>query len=140
MLRKAADAVGGFVVSAHPFRAVFSRPRAIRPLLYPSANDPLPKKPADALDHPVFKLVHAVEVANGGTADDENSFAMKVAQELRLPVTGGSDAHSVHGLGKFVTVFRDEINTESEFLAALHSGTFFPAVGLRTGELRPYTA
>ncbi len=64
---------------------------------------------------------------------------MRVASLIGLPVTGGSDAHSVHGLGKFVTAFRDEINSESEFLAGLHSGTFFPAMGLRLGQLRPYT-
>jgi predicted metal-dependent phosphoesterase TrpH len=138
-LRKATVALGGFVVTAHPFRAVFSRPGLGRPLLYQSVPDPLPQEPDDALDHPVFKLVDAVEVANGGTADEENGFAMRVARRLRLPVTGGSDAHSVHGLGRFVTAFRDEVNNESEFLAALHSGTFFPAVGLRSGELRPYT-
>jgi hypothetical protein len=100
----------------------------------------LPEKPEDALDHPVFKLANAMEVANGGTDDRENAFAMSVAALLKMPVTGGSDAHSVHGLGKFVTAFRDEINTEAEFLKALHSGTFYPAVGLREGVLRPYAA
>lgn len=139
VLRQASKAVGGFVVTAHPFRSLLSRPRLRRPLLYQEVSDTLPQEPEDALGHPVFKLVDAVEVANGGTADEENGFAMKVAGALRLPVTGGSDAHSVHGLGLFVTAFRDEINNESEFLTALHAGTFYPAVGLRTGKLRPYT-
>ena len=140
VLRQASKAVGGFVITAHPFRAVLSRPRIRRPLIYESVPGELPKEPEDALDHPVFKLVDAVEVANGGTADDENGFAMKVASALKLPVTGGSDAHSVQGLGRFVTAFRDEINNESEFLAALRLGAFYPAVGLRSGDLRPYTA
>jgi len=138
-LRSAADAAGGFVVSAHPFRYVFSQPNRDRALLYQSVPGPLPQQPEDALAHPVFKLAHAVEVANGGTVDQENAFAMRVAELLGLPVTGGSDAHSVHGLGRFVTVFRDEVNNEQEFLAALHSGKFYPAVGLRSGQLRPYT-
>ena len=64
---------------------------------------------------------------------------MRVAGLLGMPVTGGSDAHSIHGLGKFTTDFGSEINSESEFLAALHSGKFHPAVGLRSGHLRPYT-
>jgi PHP family Zn ribbon phosphoesterase len=85
-------------------------------------------------------LAHAIEVANGGTADEENTFAMKVASLLKMPVTGGSDAHSLHGLGRFVTAFRDEINSEAEFLKALHSGKFYPAIGLREGRLRPFTA
>ncbi len=138
-LRRAADAEGGFVVIAHPFRAVLSHGRRASALLYQSVPDPLPQRPEDALDHPVFKLAHAVEVVNGGTADNENEFAMRVAVKLNLPVTGGSDAHSTHGIGRFVTAFGDEINNQSEFLTALHSGKFYPAVGLRTGELRPYT-
>ena len=138
-LCRAANAVGGFVISAHPFRGVLGQHMRERPYLYRTLPDPLPKEPNDALDHPVFKLAHAVEVANGGTSDDENRFALQVAGLLKIPLTGGSDAHSTHGLGKFVTVFRDEINTEDEFLKALHSATFYPAVGLREGNLRPYT-
>ena len=138
-LRRAADAGGGYVVTAHPFRYVLSQNKRENALLYQSVPDPLPKKPEDALGHPIFKLAHAVEVVNGGTADQENEFAMSVAGILGMPVTGGSDAHSVHGLGRFVTSFSDEIHNEGEFLAALHSGQFHPAVGLRTGSLRPYT-
>ena len=138
-LRKAADAEGGFVVIAHPFRATLTQRRKENALLYRSIPDPLPEKPEDALNHPVFKLSHAVEVVNGGTPDEENDFAMRVASMLRKPVTGGSDAHSTHGLGKFVTAFSDEINNEQEFLAALHTGKFYPAVGLRSGQIRPYT-
>jgi predicted metal-dependent phosphoesterase TrpH len=137
-LCRAAKAAGGFVVSAHPFRGVLGKHMRERPYLYRSVPGPLPENPEDALEHPVFKLAHAIEVANGGTDDKENTFAMKVASLLKVPVTGGSDAHSVHGLGKFVTVFRDEINSEAEFLRALHSGTFYPGVGLREGNLRPY--
>lgn len=138
-LRRAADALGGFIVSAHPFRGVLSRPGRERPKLYQGMAGPLPNRPEEALEHPVFRLVHAIEVANGGTVDRENEFAMKVAGLLRLPVTGGSDAHSVNGLGLFVTAFRDEVHSEAEFLRALHSCKFFPAVGLRSGQLRPYT-
>jgi hypothetical protein len=139
-LCRAARQLGGFVISAHPFRGVLGRHMRERPYLYRSVSDALPEEPEDALDHPVFKLANAMEVANGGTDDRENAFAMSVAGLLKMPVTGGSDAHSVHGLGKFVTAFRDEINTEAEFLKALHSGTFYPAVGLREGILRPYAA
>ena len=139
-LCRAANAVGGFVISAHPFRGVLGKHMRERPYLYRSLPGSLPKKPEDALEHPVFQLAHAIEVANGGTADEENTFAMKVASLLKMPVTGGSDAHSLHGLGRFVTAFRDEINSEAEFLKALHSGKFYPAIGLREGRLRPFTA
>jgi hypothetical protein len=127
------------VISAHPFRGVLGKHMRERPYLYRSLPGSLPKKPEDALEHPVFQLAHAIEVANGGTADEENTFAMKVASLLKMPVTGGSDAHSLHGLGRFVTAFRDEINSEAEFLKALHSGKCYPAIGLREGRLRPFT-
>ncbi|NQW23160.1 MAG: PHP domain-containing protein [SAR202 cluster bacterium] len=140
-LRKAATAAGGFVVSAHPFRGVLSNGSSrSRALIYQSIPDPLPEVPEDALDHPLFKLADAVEVANGGTVDRENDFAMQVAGLLKLPVTGGSDAHSVHGLGKFLTEFHDEVTNETEFLKALHSKQFHPMKGLRTGNLKQYTA
>ncbi len=138
-LCRAARAAGGFVISAHPFRGVLGKHMRERPYLYRTLPDPLPKEPEEALDHPVFKLAHALEVANGGTADEENQFAMKVAGLLHMPVTGGSDAHSVHGIGRFVTAFRDEIHNEAEFLKALHLGMFYPVVGLREGRIRPYT-
>lgn len=137
-LRKAATAAGGYVVTAHPFRGVLSGGNRNRALIYQNIPDALPEKPEDALGHPVFKLADAVEVANGGTVDRENDFAMAVAGLLDLPVTGGSDAHSTHGLGKFLTEFTDEVNSEAEFLKALHSKQFHPVTGLRTGNLQPY--
>jgi hypothetical protein len=140
ILCRAARAEGGFVVSAHPFRGVLGKHMRERPYLYRTMpNEPLPSIPEDALEHPVFKLANAIEVVNGGTADEENGFAMEVASLLKMPVTGGSDAHSTHGLGRYVTAFPDEIHTEAEFLTALRAGKFFPAVGLRSGQLRPYT-
>ena len=140
-LRQAATDAGGFVVTAHPFRGVLSgNGNRSRALLYQSVPDELPETPEDALDHPVFKLADAVEVANGGTIDRENEFAFKVAGMLGLPVTGGSDAHSLHGLGKFLTEFPDEITNEAEFLKALHSGRFHPVTGLRNGTIKRYVA
>mgnify|MGYP001157185058 FL=1 len=133
-----AKSEGGFVISAHPFRGVLGKHMRERPYLYRTLPDPIPQIPEEALDHPIFNMANAIEVANGGTADEENTFAMQVARLLSIPVTGGSDAHSVHGIGKFVTAFRDEIENEEQFLKALHERTFYPAVGLREGRLRPY--
>ena len=137
-LRKSATASGGFVITAHPFRGVLSGGHRSRALIYQAIDDPLPEEPEDALEHPVFKLADAIEVANGGTVDKENDFAMAVAGLLKMPSTGGSDAHSTHGLGKFLTEFDDEVNTEAEFLKALHSKKYHPVTGLRQGNLKPY--
>lgn len=137
-LSRAAHSVGGFVVSAHPFRGVLGQHHRTRPYLYPDPDEPIPTQPDEAMQHRVFQLADAVEIANGGTSDAENDFAAAVAERLHLPVTGGSDAHSTHGLGRFVTEFPDEIFDEAQFLAALHRGDFRPMEGLRQGSARPY--
>ena len=67
------------------------------------------------------------------TVDGENVFAWKVARHLNYPNTGGSDAHSIHGLGRCTTVFEDHIRSEEEFIEALRSGRFYAAHGMRSG-------
>ena len=124
-LRKAVDEVGGFIISAHPFRGLHNTVASYRPLLYKGAA--LPTTVEEASQHPVFGLVDAVEVANGGTSDTENRFAMSVAGHLDLKVTGGSDAHSQHRLGRCLTAFEAQIRTEEEFMNELRSGAFYPA-------------
>ena len=126
-LRKAVDDVGGFIVSAHPFRGLLGPRRLSKPLLYKDMPS-VPSSIQEAAQHPVFSLVDAVEVANGGTSEQENDFAFRVSKLLALKITGGSDAHSIHGLGSCVTVFEGEISTEEEFMNALRTGHFYPAV------------
>ena len=82
--------------------------------------------------------VDAVEVANGGTVESENRFALKVAQQLGRYKTGGSDAHSVNGLGRCVTVFQDQICSEKAFIEALKLGRYYPALGLKGQKLAEY--
>ncbi|MFQ5860638.1 MAG: CehA/McbA family metallohydrolase [Dehalococcoidia bacterium] len=137
-LRRVVNEVGGFLVMAHPFRGLFQRPLLNRPLLYPDGQ-PLPQDAAEAATHLVFGLVDAVEVANGGTDYQENRFALEVAGRLGLKATGGSDAHSLHGLGRCLTIFEDEIHSQEEFLQALRGGRYYPAQRLPQGELRPFT-
>ena len=126
-LRDEVDRVGGFLVTAHPFRDLFTPGSARKPLLYKDLPSP-PETPEEAAKHPVFGLIDAVEVANGGTSERENLFALAVAQKLGLKVTGGSDAHARRAVGRCVTVFDHEIGTEDEFMAALRRNSFYPAV------------
>jgi predicted metal-dependent phosphoesterase TrpH len=136
VLRKHADDVGAFLVSAHPFRGLFDYPIR-RNLLYP--NGPPPTDVHKVSKHPLFELVDAIEVANGANTDVENDFALDVAGFLGKPSVGGSDAHSTQGLGACVTVFEEQIGSEEEFLDVLKAGKFLPAVGLHIGALRRYT-
>ena len=137
-LRRIANDTGAYVVLAHPFRNMFlKKPLLNINLLFKDRNHQ-PTTVEEALEHPMFELVDAIEVANGGNADDENAFAWDVAQRLGKSMVGGSDAHSIHGLGRYVTVFPEPISSPERFLQALHAGRFYPATGLPSGNLQPF--
>jgi predicted metal-dependent phosphoesterase TrpH len=72
----------------------------------------------------VLEFVDAIEVGNGKLSPDENDMARKVAEKLGLPGTGGSDAHRVDEVGKWVTVFEKEIQDENQLVEELHAGRF----------------
>ena len=134
-LRRVADRTGAFVVLAHPFRNLLHKaPYNATNLLF-KGWDPLPSTVDEALNHPVFELADAIEVGNGATIDSENYLAWEVAKRLGKPMVGGSDAHSVNGLGRFVTVLHDDVKNQNEFLEVLHAGEFYPGAGLLDGEL-----
>lgn len=136
-LRRVADDVGGYMVLVHPFRNLFLGRLYDVNLLF---KDPAryPRTVEEALAHPVFELVDAIEVANGANLDEENLFAWEVARRLGKPTVGGTDAHSINGLGKCVTVFPEPIASAEAFLQALHSGRFYPATGLNIGKLQRF--
>ena len=136
-LRKAVDRVGGFMVSAHPFRNLFNNPPYNLNLLF---KDPggHPKTVAEAARHPLFGLVDDIEVANGSNTERENLFGLEVARRLGLGGTGGSDAHSTHGLGKCSTMFDGDVKSESDFIEALRAKAYTPAQGLHLGQLRTF--
>ncbi len=136
-LRREVDRVKGFMITAHPFRGVHSPGGMRRPLLYRDGS-PLPASIDEAAGHPVFGYADAVEVANGNTVDSENAFARDVAERVSLRGTGGSDAHSVQGLGRCATVFEDDIRSEEQFIQALRLGRYSATHGLRAGSLQPF--
>jgi len=118
-LREELDKVGGFLIVAHPFRRLFDPVTAMR------TGVKFEMTPAEAAERmPVFKLVHAVEVANGANTPQENEFALEVVRLLGISGTGGSDAHSTSGIGTFATGFEKQIATPEEFLEELHAGRF----------------
>ncbi len=133
-LRKALDAVGGFMIVAHPFRHFFDPVHFIR-----SGRPPFNLTPEQAAEQmPVFRLVDEIEVANGGTAPKENEFALAVARVLGKKGIGASDCHSTQGVGYYVTVFEEELRDQEHMLRLLHERRFYAAEGLPAGRLRPY--
>ena len=139
-LRRVVKEVDGFMILAHPFR-FFSGPHGAitRNVLFENPAL-LPKTAADALFHPVFQLIDEVEVVNAGTAEDENRFALEVNALTGRPGTGGSDAHSIHGIARGATVFHGDIRNQRDLLDALRAGAYTPIEGLNRGQITFYGA
>ena len=139
-LRKVVDRAGGVMISAHPFRNFFNRPPYNRNLLFTSANGARPSTATEASKHPLFEIVDDVEVANGCNTDQENLFTLDVARHLGFTGSGGSDAHSTHGIAKCVTVFDGDVRCEADLIEALKAKAFSAAQGFHKGNLTPFTS
>lgn len=137
-LRQEVDKVGGFMILAHPFRYLFELPGIYSQNLLFEDPQALPSSHQEAAEHPIFRLVHDVEVVNGANNEVENRFAQGVAGFLEMPGTGGSDAHSVNGLGKGSTLFPGDIRNERDLLDALRAGEYVPQEGFHLGSPRSY--
>ncbi len=133
-LRRVADEQGAFLIVAHPFRHFFDPVYFTR-----QGKEPFTLTPEQATKLPVFQLVDAIEVLNGANTARENIFALKVAQSLGKPGTGGSDAHSTQGIGTYCIVFDKDVESQEELLAELHAGHFHAGHGLLNGNLQRFT-
>lgn len=91
---------GGFCVSCHPFR---NNNRGL--------EDNLRR----------VKGLHGVEVLNGSTDMEANRTALRYARELGLKTTGGSDAHVVKQIGKYVTWLPEKVVTLEDFVQQFHT-------------------
>ena len=133
-LRKEIDRVGGFMILAHPFRHLFeNRGNYTQNILFEDWGT-VPQTAEEAIQHPIFELVDAIEVMNGSNLEKEHRLAQEVAGLWGRAGTGGSDAHSVNGLGKGVTVFPGDVRTQDDLLEALRAGKFFPVEGFHLGQ------
>jgi len=119
-LRKVVDRVEGVMFAAHPYRKVFvqtnGRWDAPKPTLTVQ----------QAADRTLVQLVDGLEMYNGATGDRENALAVAVGEYVGLPGIGGSDAHSMLGLGCCVTVFERPVRSEEELIEELRAGRFQP--------------
>lgn len=115
-LKRAVDEAGGVIIAAHPFRHVFS----------PFYSNPNKEKPSleQATRWPMMEMVHSLEIMNGASTEEEIEFARSVAIMLDLGMAGGSDAHSVEGIGMCVTVLERRVTCWREFLEELRAGRY----------------
>ncbi len=118
-LRRVVDEHGGAMIIAHPFREDISSYYSFS--YYNSAPD---LTVDDVLSRPIFGLVDAMEVANGGSTKDEFDFTRRASERLGVNGTGGSDAHSPYGVGSCFTQFENEIYTEEDLVREIKKGRF----------------
>lgn len=128
-LRKVLDEVGGVMIALHPFRRHFD---------HGHNKYPMDITPEDAAELPLFQLCDAIEVLNGANTEPENELAYRVARVLNKPGTGGSDAHSMHGLGNYSTQFQRIVASVQELIDEIKAGRVRPSLRLPTGQFARY--
>ncbi len=109
---KEVDNLGGAVILAHPFRFGITIDFSI-------------KKVAK-----LWESFHGIEALTGSHKNSYiNKIAMDVANNLNIPIIGGSDAHIPSEVGLFYTYFNKHIKNEHDLVYALRNGNF--TVGLK---------
>lgn len=97
---------GGIIIAAHPYKLS----RGGRSHYY-GAGDLILKLELDGIE-----LCHP----------DHNEPAMKKVRqamaELKIPGTGGSDAHKILNIGSYVTLFETRITGEDDFIREIRAG------------------
>ncbi len=132
-LRRACQENGAYMVLCHPFR-YFPGPSNF---LFGGRRDAQELRPEALAEHPLFELVDAIEVLNGGCIERENALAQEVAGVLGKPGVAGSDAHMPIEVGRFATVFERNLESEEDMLAELRAGRFQAARRLEPGVYEP---
>ncbi len=125
VLRDRVQQAGGIMIAAHPFRNLLYHARS-NGSQAPSNGRGIAREVELAAKAPIFRLVDEVEVLNGSTPDLENLLAAKVAQRLGFRGVASSDAHSINGIGRYVTVFERAVMTVEELVAEVKAGRFLP--------------
>lgn len=99
------NAKGGVCIAAHPYR---NNNRGLG-------------------DHILaLKGLAGIEAFNGRTKDEDNLKAHRLGEKLRLPLFGGSDAHTPCEVGKYCTQFNHRIFDMDDFLKAVRMGALEP--------------
>ena len=134
LLGERANESGAAIVLAHPFRHLHA-PGPQRCILAVKAGAE-PGNVKGASEIPFLQHAHALEVVNGATPETDNKFALDVATMLGYPSTGGSDAHSMHGLASGVTEVDGDPRTPAELAEIIRAGGVKAGVDLHIGRLK----
>jgi predicted metal-dependent phosphoesterase TrpH len=107
-LINAMEATGGIGIPAHPGRRHIGLVEHIEQ------------------GYDVGTSLRAAEQLNGGSSTQENGRAHQLVEDRKLYGTGGSDAHFVSAVGKFMTEFKRPIRTMQDLVGQLYSGDYRP--------------
>jgi predicted metal-dependent phosphoesterase TrpH len=107
-LINAMEATGGIGIPAHPGRRHIGLVEHIEQ------------------GYDVGTSLRAAEQLNGGSSRQENARAHQLVEDRKLYGTGGSDAHFVSAVGKFMTEFKRPIRTMQDLVGQLYSGDYRP--------------
>ena len=130
-LRRVINDIGGFLIANHPFRYKLDpRFQFIHKTPPIDANDPA--SGAGALE--VLQYVDEIEVVNAACSEQENLYALAVAQHLGHKGVGGSDSHSAQSIGAAVTVLERSVSTVQELVGELKAGRYYPGHRLHVGQ------
>ncbi len=112
---------GGVIIPAHPCRS----DRGFHEKL--------------GLERAEFLLgnVDAVEVRNGGCTEEANLVAEEIAAQYGLPGVGGSDAHFLMQVGRCLTIFERDIESEEELIREIRAGRCRAAYAREVARLEP---
>ncbi len=113
---------GVALVFAHPFRHHTDPPAGQSCLLTARLSEPPAGAEALARAIPELSQVHAIEAANGATSRADNDLAAAAASVLGSATTGGSDAHSAHGIGSGLTRIDGRPRSSAELAEAIRAG------------------
>lgn len=96
----------GVAIAAHPFRnnnrGIGNNMRRLAPLL------------------------SGVEAFNGSTNYEHNMQAYHLANKLKLPTFGSSDAHILEKVGIYATCFEDYVRDHKDFIEAVKYSKYYP--------------
>lgn len=117
-LAQLVETVGGAMVAAHPYRR--QMPWA------PGDPDDYHRALETAKQNPAYAYVAGLEVENGRGNDRENAFSRRLAQEMELPGTAGTDSHMLPDIARCATYFEEDIRSLEDLIRELKAGHFYP--------------
>lgn len=105
-LAQTVHAEGGVIIAAHPYK--LSRGGKSH---YYGAGDLIYNLPLDG-----------IELCHPDHSDIAMGKVKKAMEQMKIPGTGGSDAHKILNVGSYVTVFENPVHNEEDFLREIRAG------------------